>query len=140
VIQVTDTIILDDSELSFEFVRSSGPGGQNVNKVATAVQMRFDAAASPNLPGGVRERLLKLAGRRATDDGVIVIDARRHRTQERNRQDAVDRLVELIRRAAARPKTRRPTRPSAASRKRRVDDKKKRGAVKRNRARPSSDD
>ena len=139
-IQVTDTIILDDSELSFEFVRASGPGGQNVNKVATAVQLRFDAAASPALPESVRQRLLRLAGRRATDEGVIVIDARRHRTQERNRQDAVERLVELIRAAAARPKKRRPTRPTAASRRRRVDDKKKRGAVKRNRAKPNAED
>lgn len=139
-IRVTDTISLDDAELVFDFVRASGPGGQNVNKVATAAQLRFDAAASPNLPDDVRERLLRLAGRRTTAEGVIVIDARRHRTQERNRQDALERLVELIVKAATRPRKRRPTRPTAASRRRRVDEKKKRGTVKRNRARPDRDD
>lgn len=135
-IQVTRTIALSEDELQVSFVRASGPGGQNVNKVATAVQLRFDAAGSPSLSAEVRERLLRLAGRRATEDGVIVIDARRHRTQERNRQDAVDRLVELIRRAAVRPKRRRSTQPTRASRVKRLDEKKKRGAAKRRRAGP----
>ncbi len=140
-IQVTDTIALRDDELEFDFVRASGPGGQNVNKVATAVQLRFDAVGSSSLPDDVRERLLRLAGRRATDDGVIIIDARRFRTQERNRQDAIDRLVKLIARAAVRPKPRRRTRPTAASRRRRVDDKKRRGALKKQRGKkPRLDD
>ena len=134
-IRVTDKLSLRDDELAFEFVRASGPGGQNVNKVATAVQLRFDAAGSTSLPGEVKERLLRLAGRRATDEGVIVIDARRFRTQERNRQDAVDRLVKLVARAAEKPKPRRRTRPTAASRRRRVDDKKRRGALKQQRGR-----
>jgi len=141
VIQITRTIAIEDRELSFEFVRSSGPGGQNVNKVATAVQLRFDAMASPSLPERVKERLPKLAGRRMTADGVIVIDARRYRTQERNRQDATDRLIKLIRKAAARPKRRRATKPTRASRERRLTTKKRRGRLKRDRgARPTSDD
>jgi len=141
VIQITRTIAIEDRELSFEFVRSSGPGGQNVNKVATAVQLRFDAMASPSLPERVKERLPKLAGRRMTADGVIVIDARRYRTQERNRQDATDRLIKLIREAAARPKRRRATKPTRASRERRLTTKKRRGRLKRDRgARPTSDD
>jgi len=140
-IGVTDRISLRDDEIELDFVRASGPGGQNVNKVATAVQLRFDAAGSPSLPEDVRRRLLRLAGRRATDDGVIVIDARRHRTQERNRQDAIDRLVDLIFRAAQTPKPRRRTRPTRASRRRRVDDKKRRGALKRQRGdKPRLDD
>ena len=105
-IEVTPDIRLADDELSFSFVRASGPGGQNVNKVSTAVQLRFDAANSPNLPDAVRARALRLAGRRATTEGVIVLDARRHRTQERNRQDAIDRLVALLQRAAEPPKPR----------------------------------
>jgi ribosome-associated protein len=139
-ITVTDTIALREDELDFDFVRASGPGGQNVNKVSTAVQMRFDAAGSPSLPEDVRERLLRLAGKRATDDGVIIIDARRFRTQERNRQDAIERLVALIVKAAHRPKPRRSTRPTAASRRRRVDDKKRRGTLKKQRSRKSSQD
>ena len=140
-IRVTDELALRDDEIELVFVRASGPGGQNVNKVATAVQLRFDAAGSPSLPAEVRERLLRLAGRRATEAGVIVIDARRFRTQERNRQDAVERLVKLIARAARRPKPRRRTRPTAASRRRRVDEKKRRGALKRRRGeKPRLDD
>ncbi len=140
-IQITRTIAIEDRELSFEFVRSSGPGGQNVNKVATAAQLRFDVTASPSLPDRVKERLPKLAGRRMTADGVIVIDARRYRTQERNRQDAIDRLVRLIKKAAARPKRRRATKPTRASRERRLTTKKQRGRLKRDRgARPSADD
>ncbi|MCB1151724.1 aminoacyl-tRNA hydrolase [bacterium] len=140
-IEVTRTIRLSEDELQVSFVRASGPGGQNVNKVATAVQLRFDAAGSPSLSAEVRERLLRLAGKRATDDGEIIIDARRYRTQERNRQDAVERLVELIRRAAVRPKARRATKPTRASKERRLDQKRQRSAVKQGRARkPTQDD
>jgi ribosome-associated protein len=130
-IEVTPTIHLTDDELSFSFVRASGPGGQNVNKVSTAVQLRFDAANSPNLPDAVRARALRLAGRRATTEGVIVLDARRHRTQERNRQDAIDRLVALLQRAAEPPKPRTSTTPTRASRLKRLDDKRRRAALKR---------
>lgn len=130
-IRVTRDIFLDDSELKEEFVRSSGPGGQNVNKVATAVKLRFDVGRSPSLPDDVRERLILIAGRRVTDDGVLLIDARRFRTQERNRRDALDRLVKLIQRAAERPAARHATRPTAASKERRLDGKRRRGAAKR---------
>ena len=133
-IPVTPEIALDEAEIHFHFVRGSGPGGQNVNKVATAAQLRFDAAGSPCLPDDVRQRLMRLAGRRLTDKGVIVIDARRFRTQERNRQDALDRLVGLIRHAAAPPKRRRKTKPSPASRQRRLEDKRRRAELKRSRA------
>ncbi|MBK6898584.1 MAG: aminoacyl-tRNA hydrolase [bacterium] len=130
-IEVTPDIRIAEDELSFSFVRASGPGGQNVNKVSTAVQLRFDAANSPNLPEAVRARALRLAGRRATTEGVIVLDARRHRTQERNRQDAVERLVALLQRAAELPKPRTSTKPTRASRIKRLDDKRRRSAVKR---------
>src|SRR5476651_2585788 len=110
-VPVTDAIALDDSELSEAFVRSSGPGGQNVNKVSTAVQLRFDVRRSPSLDNDVALRLMRLAGKRLTKDGVIVIIAQRHRTQERNRADARDRLFELIREAAVAPVKRRPTKP-----------------------------
>ncbi len=140
-IPITRTISIEDRELSFEFVRSSGPGGQNVNKVATAAQLRFDAMASPSLPERVKERLPKVAGRRMTVGGVIVIDARRYRTQERNRQDAIDRLVRLIQKAAERPKSRRATKPTRASRERRLTTKKQRGSLKRDRgSKPSTED
>jgi ribosome-associated protein len=129
-IRVTDHIALDESELSESFIRSSGPGGQNVNKLATAVQLRFDVRHSPSLPGDVRTRLERLAGRRLTRDGVLVITAQSHRTQERNRVDALERLVDLIRQAAVRPLKRRPTRPTKASRKRRLESKKRRGGIK----------
>ena len=129
-IRVTDSISIDESEIEESFVRSSGPGGQNVNKLSTAVQLRFDVRHSPSLPGDVRHRLEILAGKRLTRDGVIVITAQQHRTQERNRQDAIDRLVELIRQAAVRPKPRRPTRPTRASKVRRLEGKKRRGQVK----------
>src|SRR6266545_625523 len=129
-IRVTDHISIDDSELSETFIRSSGPGGQNVNKLATAVQLRFDVRRSPSLPGDVRTRLERLAGKRITRDGVLVITAQRHRTQERNRADAMERLVDMIRQAAVRPLTRRPTRPTKASRKRRLESKKRRGGIK----------
>ncbi len=139
-IRITDTIAIEERELEESFIRASGPGGQNVNKLASAVQLRFDARHSPSLPGAVRARLELLAGSRLTNDGVIVITAQRHRTQERNRQDALDRLVELIRRAAELPKPRRPTRPTKASRERRLEGKKRRGTIKGlRRQRPASD-
>ncbi|MFZ0127664.1 MAG: alternative ribosome rescue aminoacyl-tRNA hydrolase ArfB [Xanthobacteraceae bacterium] len=139
-IRITDQISIDESELTETFVRASGPGGQNVNKLATAVQLRFDVRHSPSLPADVRARVAVLAGRRLTQDGVLVIIAQRHRTQERNREDARERLIELIRQAAVPPKRRRPTRPTAASRERRIESKKRRSGVKRLRGtKPSFD-
>lgn len=132
-IPVTPFISIDEDELSETFIRGSGPGGQNVNKVATAVQLRFDVRNSPSLPDDVKARLAGLAGRRLTLDGVLVIMANRHRTQERNREDARARLVELIRQATERPKPRRPTRPTLGSKKRRLEAKSQRSEVKRNR-------
>lgn len=135
-IQVTPGIAIDEGEINESFVQASGPGGQNVNKVATAVQLRFDITRSPSLPNDVRHRLLSAAGRRATQDGVLVLTARRYRTQERNRADARERLLALIRAVATPPATRRATRPTAASRERRLAEKSGRGALKRNRQRP----
>lgn len=129
-IRINDHLAIEDSELVESFVRSSGPGGQNVNKLATAVQLRFDVRHSPSLPHEVRARLERLAGKRLTRDGVLVIIAQRHRTQERNRADAVERLVELIRAAAVRPTPRRPTRPTLGSKVRRLEGKKRRGGIK----------
>jgi ribosome-associated protein len=128
--RVTHTIAIDDDELDEQFVRASGPGGQNVNKLSSAVQLRFDVRRSPNLPGDVRARLERLAGRRLTREGVLIISAQRHRTQERNRQDARERLIELIRRAAIAPIPRRATRPTAGSRERRLQSKKHRSSIK----------
>jgi ribosome-associated protein len=125
---------IPDSELELRFVRSSGPGGQNVNKVATAVQLRFDVAHSPSLSDDVRQRLLRLAGRRVNAGGILVIDARRYRTQERNRRDALDRLQALLLRAALQPKPRHKTRPSRASRERILAAKQRRAETKRRRA------
>jgi len=130
-IRVTGQISIDEREIEESFVRASGPGGQNVNKLSTAVQLRFDVRGSPSLPGEVRERLQRLVGNRLTREGILVIIAQQHRTQARNREDALARLVGLIRRAAIAPRPRRPTKPSQASRQRRVDAKKHRGTVKR---------
>jgi ribosome-associated protein len=132
-IPVTATIAIDEREIEESFVRSSGPGGQNVNKVSTAVQLRFDARRSPSLPDDVSARLQKLAGRRLTKDGVIVISAQRFRTQEANRRDALDRLVELIAAATEVTPARRQTRPTRASQRRRFEAKKLRGAIKKRR-------
>jgi ribosome-associated protein len=133
-IPVTRDIAISEDELEEEFVLASGPGGQNVNKVASAVQLRFDVAHSPSLPFGVRQRLAALAGRRLTKDGVLVIVARRHREQERNRAEARARLIALIRDAAIAPKPRRPTKPTKASKERRIDTKKRHSRLKKTRA------
>src|SRR6516225_4442729 len=139
-IPVTAKIALDEREIAEVFIRASGPGGQNVNKLASAVQLRFDARRSPSLPDDVRARLERLAGRRLTREGVIVINAQRHRTQERNREDARERLVDLIRRAAVAPVPRRATKPTAGARERRLESKKRRSSIKGlRRARPPLD-
>ncbi len=129
-IRVTDRISLDENELEESFVRSSGPGGQNVNKLSTAVQLRFDVRSSPSLPNDVALRLMKLSGSRLTKDGVLVLVAQNHRTQERNRAEARDRLIEMIREAAVRPVPRRATKPPKASKRERLDSKKRRGGIK----------
>lgn len=139
-IRVTPTIALDESEIVEEFIRASGPGGQNVNKVSSAVQLRFDVEASPNLDAETRHRLKHLAGRRLNREGVIVITAERFRARERNREDALARLVELIRQAAIRPKIRRPTRATKGSKVRRLETKTQRGQLKRLRRPYPNDD
>ena len=135
-IAINDDLTLDEREIGETFIRASGPGGQNVNKVASAAQLRFDARNSPSLPEPVRVRLVRLAGKRATQDGVIVITAQRFRSQERNREDAQERLVALIGRAAEPPKPRRKTRPSGAQRRERLAAKARRAVVKRQRRSP----
>lgn len=139
IIPVNAQIWLQENEISLEFVRASGPGGQNVNKVATAAKLYFDIVRSPSLPEAVKQRLRTLAGKRVSHEGILVIDARRFRTQEANRRDAIARLLQLIRQAASRPKPRRPTRPGLAAKVRRLDEKKKRGAVKQARKKTLSD-
>ena len=131
VIRITDDISIDESEITFEFVRASGPGGQNVNKLATAVQLRFDIHASATLPDEVKQRLVTLGGQRVSKSGVLIIDARRFRTQERNRQDALDRFSALVKKATFRKKRRRPTAPSRASKERRLDEKRRKSQTKR---------
>ena len=129
-IEITDHIILEESELQWDFVRSGGPGGQNVNKVATAVQLKFDVQASKNLPPDIKERLARIAGKRLTTEGMLVIKAQRFRTQERNREDALSRLRELIREALKKPRKRIRTKPTVASRMRRLESKRKSSAKK----------
>jgi len=139
-IRITDDIAIDESEIEESFVRSSGPGGQNVNKLSTAVQLRFDVRRSPSLPNDVAVRLMRLAGKRLTKDGVLVIVAQNHRTQERNRAEALERLTALIQQAAVRPVPRRATKPTKASREKRLEGKKRRSNIKGMRqAKPSLD-
>ncbi len=139
-IEITGTISLDPREIEESFIRSPGPGGQRVNKVSTAVQLRFDLRRSPSLPEVVRARAERLAGRRLSKDGVVVITAARFRSQERNREDALARLVALLRKASRRPAPRKPIRPSAGAKRRRLDDKTRRGAIKRlRRTKPAED-
>jgi ribosome-associated protein len=139
-IRVTDQISIDESEIDESFVRSSGPGGQNVNKVSTAVQLRFDVRRSLSLPNDVAVRLMRLAGKRVTKDGVLVLVAQNHRTQERNRAEALERLIALIQEAAVRPVPRRATKPTKASKLRRIEGKKRRSGIKNLRqAKPSWD-
>jgi ribosome-associated protein len=136
--RITDTISIDDAELSESFVRSSGPGGQNVNKVSSAVQLRFDVRHSPSLPDDVAVRLMRIAGKRLTKEGVIVILAQQHRDQTRNRADARERLFDLIREAAVKPVPRRATRPPKAEKRRRLEAKKHRSGIKSLRGRKPS--
>ncbi len=139
-IYITKNISLDENEIQEDFVRASGPGGQNVNKVSTAVQLRFDVKHSPSLPEEVRRRLMKIAGHRLTTDGVLIIDARRFRHQERNRQDALNRLKDLIRKAAQKPKKRVKTQPSLASRQKRLESKRRHSQKKQLRQSPRYND
>lgn len=132
-IHITDNISLHESEIQLDFIRASGPGGQNINKVSSAVQLRFDAARSPALSDAVRTRLKRLSGQRMTAEGILIIKAQRYRTQDRNREDAIERLIALIRKAAQIPKPRRRTKPSAAATQKRLAAKRRRGKIKRRR-------
>ena len=139
-IPVTDDVTIYETEIHMDFVRSSGPGGQNVNKVSTAVQLRFDVRNTASIPVEIQERLIRLAGKRVTAEGVLIIHASRFRTQERNRQDAIDRLVQLVRRAAEKPKRRVKTRPSLASKERQLAKKRRRSHIKKMRRIVTGDD
>lgn len=139
-IRITNSIAIDESELKFSFSRASGPGGQNVNKVATAARLRWDVKRSPSLREDVKERLVKISGTRMTTRGVLVIDARRYRSQEKNREDALARLVALVKKAAVRPKKRKTTKPTRESKKRRLDEKRRRSETKRGRKKVSDDE
>ena len=132
-IEITPSLSVDERELTFEYIRASGPGGQNVNKVATAVQLRFDVSTS-SLPEDVKQRLRHLAGKRVTSDSVLVIEAKRFRTQEQNRFDAMERFIELVKKASVKPKARKKTKPTAASKEKRLQSKKQRGRIKQVRA------
>ncbi len=132
-VEVTSSVKIEESEIQLDFIRSSGPGGQNVNKVATACQLRWDISATPALNPEAKARLLKLAGSRATEEGVLIIEAKRYRTQEQNRLDAIARLVALVQKALVEPKLRKKTRPSRTSSAARVDEKKRRGVIKKTR-------
>ena len=138
-IQITPTIHLDERELQFDYIRASGPGGQNVNKVATAVQLRFDIPNSPSLASDIKGRLLRLAGNRANADGILLIEAKRFRTQEQNREDATQRLVDLLQKASIKPKKRLKTKPTKTSKEERLKEKKQRGAIKKTRQNKSFD-
>lgn len=130
-IHITTDISIDEKEIKLDFIRASGPGGQNVNKVASAVQLRFDVSGSPSLPDDVRKRLIILAGNRINEDGILIIDARRFRTQNRNREDAIGRLIDLIRKSTIKPKKRLKTKPSVSSKRRMMEDKRRWSAKKR---------
>ena len=132
-IHITDTIAIDDNDIQLDFIRASGPGGQNVNKVSSAVQLRFDTAGCAALSDSIRQRLKKIAGKRMTADGTLIIKAQRYRSQDQNRQDAIERLVAMITKAIEVPKYRRPTKPTSASKKRRLTTKRRRSELKRHR-------